>query len=349
MISEVKIGEKYIGKGSNVYVVAELGVNHNGDINIIEKLIDEAAEAKVDAIKFQKFKTEKLVIKEAPKAKYQEVTTDKSESQYDMLKRLELNDEKIQHLYSYAISKGLDAFATPFDNESVDYLYDLGIKAYKIGSGDITNIPMLKRVARKGLPIILSAGMSTLGEIEDALDAIRSEGNEKIVLMHCTSNYPTEDCNVNLRAMNTMMTAFQLPTGYSDHTLGTAVSIAAVAMGAVIIEKHFTLDRSLPGPDHSASLEPKELKSMVKDIRTVEMALGSPIKKPNPSELEVKHIAQKSLVATVNIKKGEKITEEMLDIKRPGGGIKPKHLEMVIGRIATQDIKSDTIIIYDMV
>lgn len=348
-MNSVQVGEKHIGEGNNVYIVAELGVNHNGDINIIKELIDKAAEANVDAVKFQKFKTEKLVIKDAPKAKYQEITTDKTESQFDMLKRLELDDNKIQYLYNYAISKGLDAFATPFDNESVDYLYNLGIKAYKIGSGDITNIPMLKRVAQKGIPIILSAGMSTLGEIEDALDAIRSEGNEKIVLMHCTSNYPTEDYNVNLKAMNTMRMAFQLPTGYSDHTLGTAVSIAAVARGAVIIEKHFTLDRSLPGPDHSASLEPKELKSMVKDIRTVEKALGSYIKRPNPSELEVKHVAQKSLVSKVNIKKGEKITEEMLEIKRPGGGIKPKHFEMIIGRVATQDIKADTIITYDMV
>ena len=348
-MNSVQVGEKHIGEGNNVYIVAELGVNHNGDINIIKELIDKAAEANVDAVKFQKFKTEKLVIKDAPKAKYQEITTDKTESQFDMLKRLELDDNKIQYLYNYAISKGLDAFATPFDNESVDYLYNLGIKAYKIGSGDITNIPMLKRVAQKGIPIILSAGMSTLGEIEDALDAIRSEGNEKIVLMHCTSNYPTEDYNVNLKAMNTMRMAFQLPTGYSDHTLGTAVSIAAVARGAVIIEKHFTLDRSLPGPDHSASLEPKELKSMVKDIRTVEKALGSYIKRPNPSELEVKHVAQKSLVAKVNIKKGEKITEEMLELKRPGGGIKPKHFEMIIGRVATQDIKADTIITYDMV
>ena len=208
---------------------------------------------------------------------------------------------------------------------------------------------MLKKIAKKGLPVILSAGMSTLGEIEDALDAIRSEGNDKIVLMHCTSNYPTNEEDVNLKAMNTMMTAFQIPTGYSDHTMGTAVSIAAVARGAVIIEKHFTLDRSLPGPDHSASLEPKELKELVEGIRAVERALGSPIKKPNKSELEVKYVAQKSIVAAMEIKKGEIITEEMLTVKRPGGGIKPKYLQFVVGREAKVDIKEDSIISLDMI
>lgn len=345
----VNIDGKIIGKGHPAYIVAELGVNHNGNMALVKELIDKASEAGVDAIKFQKFKTEALVTKNAPKARYQEVTTDAEESQFDMLKRLELSENSLQELYNYAKFKGIEAFATPFDDESVDFLYDLGIKAYKVGSGDITNVPMLKKIAKKGLPVILSAGMSTLGEIEDALDAIRSEGNEQIVLMHCTSNYPTNEEDVNLRAMNTMMTAFQLPTGYSDHTMGTAVSIAAVARGAVIIEKHFTLDRSLPGPDHSASLEPKELKELVDGIRAVERALGSPIKRPNPSELEVKHVAQKSVVAAKEIKKGTIITEDMLTVKRPGGGIKPKHLELVVGREAKVDINEDSIISIDMI
>lgn len=345
----IKIDDKVIGKGYPTYIVAELGVNHNGNMELVKELIDKASEAGVDAIKFQKFKTESLVTKNAPKAKYQEVTTDAGESQFDMLKRLELSENSLQELYNYAKFKGIEAFATPFDDESVDFLYNLGIKAYKVGSGDITNIPMLKKIAKKGLPVILSAGMSTLGEIEDALDAIRSEGNDKIVLMHCTSNYPTNEEDVNLKAMNTMMTAFQIPTGYSDHTMGTAVSIAAVARGAVIIEKHFTLDRSLPGPDHSASLEPKELKELVEGIRAVERALGSPIKKPNKSELEVKYVAQKSIVAAMEIKKGEIITEEMLTVKRPGGGIKPKYLQFVVGREAKVDIKEDSIISLDMI
>ena len=345
----IKIDDKVIGKGYPTYIVAELGVNHNGNMELVKELIDKASEAGVDAIKFQKFKTESLVTKNAPKAKYQEVTTDAAESQFDMLKRLELSENSLQELYNYAKFKGIEAFATPFDDESVDFLYNLGIKAYKVGSGDITNIPMLKKIAKKGLPVILSAGMSTLGEIEDALDAIRSEGNDNIVLMHCTSNYPTNEDDVNLRAMNTMMTAFQIPTGYSDHTMGTAVSIAAVARGAVIIEKHFTLDRSLPGPDHSASLEPKELKELVEGIRAVERALGSPIKKPNKSELEVKYVAQKSIVAAMEIKKGEIITEEMLTVKRPGGGIKPKYLQFVVGREAKLDIKEDSIISLDMI
>lgn len=345
----IKIDDKVIGNGYPTYIVAELGVNHNGNMELVKELIDKASEAGVDAIKFQKFKTESLVTKNAPKAKYQEVTTDAAESQFDMLKRLELSENSLQELYNYAKFKGIEAFATPFDDESVDFLYNLGIKAYKVGSGDITNIPMLKKIAKKGLPVILSAGMSTLGEIEDALDAIRSEGNDNIVLMHCTSNYPTNEDDVNLRAMNTMMTAFQIPTGYSDHTMGTAVSIAAVARGAVIIEKHFTLDRSLPGPDHSASLEPKELKELVEGIRAVERALGSPIKKPNKSELEVKYVAQKSIVAAMEIKKGEIITEEMLTVKRPGGGIKPKYLQFVVGREAKLDIKEDSIISLDMI
>lgn len=348
-MDKVKVGTRYIGKGEPTFIVAEIGVNHNGNMDLVKKLIDEASNAGVDAIKFQKFKTEALVTKNAPKAKYQEVTTDKSESQYDMLKRLELTEDNLRELYSYATSKGIEAFATPFDDESVDFLYDLGVKAYKVGSGDITNIPMLKKMAKKGLPIILSAGMSTLGEIEDALEAIRMEGNENIILMHCTSNYPTNEEDVNLRAMNTMMTAFQLPTGYSDHTMGTSISIAAVAMGAVIIEKHFTLDRNLAGPDHKASLEPQELKELVTGIRNVEKALGSPIKRPNKSEMDVKHVAQKSVVATQDIKKGDVITREMLTVKRPGGGIKPKYLELIVGRKAAVDIPQDTIILFDMI
>lgn len=345
----VKIDNKFIGGGYPTYIVAELGVNHNGDIKLVKKLIDKASEAGVDAIKFQKFKTEALVIKDAPKAKYQEVTTSSEESQFDMLKKLELSEKDLKELYNYAKSKGIEAFATPFDDKSVEFLYDLGIKVYKIGSGDITNIPMLKKIAKKGLPVILSTGMSTLGEIEDALDVIREEGNNEIVLMHCTSNYPANENDVNLKAMNTMMTAFQLPTGYSDHTMGTAVSIAAVARGAVIIEKHFTLDRSFEGPDHSSSLEPKELKKLVDEIRLVEKALGSPIKRPNESELEVKYVAQKSIVAIREIKRGTIITEDMIGVKRPGGGIKPKYLELVLGREAKIDIKEDTIISMDMI
>ncbi|MCR4943546.1 MAG: N-acetylneuraminate synthase [Clostridium sp.] len=348
-MDKVKIGNKYIGKNEKVYIVAELGVNHNGDMNIVKELIDKASEAGVDAIKFQKFKTESLVTKDSPKAKYQEVTTDASESQFDMLKRLELNEENLKELYAYAKSKNIEAFATPFDDASVDFLYDLGIKAYKVGSGDITNIPMLKRIAKTGLPIILSTGMSTLGEIEEALEAIRSQGNDDVVLMHCTSNYPSDENDVNLKAMNTMMQAFQLPTGYSDHTMGTAVSVAAVARGAVIIEKHFTLDRSMPGPDHMSSLEPEELKQLVQQIRAVEKALGSPIKKPNKSEYEVKNVAQKSIVSACDIKKGEIISEEMLTCKRPSSGIKPKYFELVVGRVAKKDIKSDTIINIDMI
>lgn len=345
----IKIGDKFIGKGNPVYIVAEIGVNHNGDMKILKRLIDSASECGVDAIKFQKFKTEALVTKNAPKAEYQKITTDEKESQFEMLKRLELTESNLKELYEYAKSKDIEAFATPFDDESVDFLYDLGIKAYKVGSGDITNIPMLKKIARKKLPIILSTGMSTLGEIEEAISSIVEEGNDEIILMHCTSNYPTNENDVNLKAMNTMMTAFRIPTGYSDHTMGIAVSLAAVARGAVIIEKHFTLDRELPGPDHSSSLEPKELKELVNSVRVIERALGSSIKKPNKSEIEVKNVAQKSIVARTKIKKGEIIQEDMVTIKRPGGGIKPKYINLVIGREAKVDIKADTSITIDMI
>jgi N-acetylneuraminate synthase/N,N'-diacetyllegionaminate synthase len=232
--------------------------------------------------------------------------------------------------------------------ESVDFLYSLDVAAYKVGSGDITNLPMLKKIASMKKPIILSTGMSTLGEIEDALEAIESEGNDQVLLLHCTSNYPTNEEDVNLNAMNTMKLAFGLPVGYSDHTMGIEVSIAAVAMGAVVIEKHFTLDRNLPGPDHRASLEPKELKELVIGIRKVEKALGSFIKKPTESEIEVKNVAQKSIVASRDLKLGEIITADMLECKRPGTGIPPKLMNLVVGKKLKCDIEQDTILSFDM-
>ena len=344
----IKIGDRVVGEKNKTFIVAEIGVNHNGDMSIVKELIDEAVNAGVDAIKFQKFNTEKLVTKNAPKAKYQEKTTDSKESQYEMLKRLELSAEQLHELKAYADSKGILSFATPFDMESVDFLYSLDVAAYKVGSGDITNLPMLKKIASMKKPIILSTGMSTLGEIEDALEAIESEGNDQVLLLHCTSNYPTNEEDVNLNAMNTMKLAFGLPVGYSDHTMGIEVSIAAVAMGAVVIEKHFTLDRNLPGPDHRASLEPKELKELVIGIRKVEKALGSFIKKPTESEIEVKNVAQKSIVASRDLKLGEIITADMLECKRPGTGIPPKLMNLVVGKKLKCDIEQDTILSFDM-
>lgn len=348
-MNKIKIGKKYIGYGEPAFIIAEMGVNHNGDMRLVRKIIDEAVEAGVDAIKFQKFTTEDLVTVNAPKAKYQEATTDSSESQFKMLKKLELSTEQLKELKAYADQKGILSFATPFDENSVDFLEELDVEAYKIGSGDVTNIPLLKKVAMKGKPIILSTGMSTLSDVEEAVEAVFSQGNQKLILMHCTSNYPTDLKDVNLKAMDTVQQAFSLPTGYSDHTMGISVSVAAVARGAVAIEKHFTLDRSLEGPDHLASLEPDELKQLVSEIRNVEACLGSSIKKPAESELEVKLVAQKSIVATTNIKAGTILTSEMLTCKRPSTGIPPKYIDVVVGRKATVDILKDNVITWEMV
>ncbi|MEH7366222.1 N-acetylneuraminate synthase, partial [Priestia megaterium] len=327
---------------------AEMGVNHNGDMNLVRELIDKAAEAGVDAIKFQKFTTEDLVTVNAPKAKYQEATTSQDETQFQMLKKLELSTSQLKDLKNYADSKGILSFATPFDEKSVDFLEELEVQAYKIGSGDVTNLPLLRKVASKNKPLILSTGMSTLGEVEDAVNAVLSTGNQELVLMHCTSNYPTDLQDVNLKAMDTIAAAFGLPTGYSDHTMGITVSVAAVARGAVAIEKHFTLDRSLEGPDHAASLEPEELSKLVKEIRNVETCLGTAIKKPANSELEVKLVAQKSIVAATDIKKGQVITQDMLTFKRPSSGIQPKYVDLVVGRVATENIIKDSIITWEM-
>lgn len=347
-MKSVRIGKHIIGEGNPTFIVAEMGVNHNGELSNVYKLIDAAAEAGVDAIKFQKFTTEKLVTVSAPKANYQLSTTDEKESQFEMLKKLELSPEQLIKLKNYADSKGIMSFATPFDEESADFLMDIGVEAFKIGSGDLTNLPLLKRVAKKGLPVIISAGMSRMGEVEDALDAIYEEGNEQVILLHCTSNYPTSAKDSNLRVMSTLKQAFQIPTGYSDHTMGISVPTAAVALGAVMIEKHFTLDRGLEGPDHLASLEPDELREMVFSIRDVEVALGSPIKKPLEAELEVRSVAHKSIVAAVDIPAGSVITNEMLTVKRPGTGIPPKYMGWIVGRTAKQDISVDSLVSWEV-
>ena len=330
------------------FIIAEAGVNHNGDVDVAKKLIDAAKEAGADAVKFQTFKAENIVVKNAEKAKYQKVIA-KEETQYEMLKKLELSDDDFKDLADYARKKDILFLSSPFDEESTDLLYELDVPAFKIGSGEITNFPLLKYIAKKEKPIILSTGMSSLGEVEEALNVIKSEGIEDVILLQCVSNYPARIEDVNLRAMETLKQSFKIPVGFSDHTLGITASIAAVASGACVIEKHFTLDRNLPGPDHKASLEPDELKEMVKAIRDVEKALGDGIKRPTKDEVAIKRVARRSIVAKIDILEGAIITEEMLEVKRPGTGIPPKYMDMIVGRKAKENIKGDEIIAMGMI
>lgn len=325
-----------------LFIIAEAGVNHNNDIYLARKMIDAACEAGADAVKFQTFKAANLASRLAQKAKYQIENMRTSESQYEMLKKLELPYEIHFELKSYCESKGIVFMSTPFDFESADFLESLNIGVYKISSGDLTNIPFLKYIALKGKPIILSTGMSTLGEIEEALNAIYSTGNKDVTVLHCTTNYPTQFSEVNLNAMKTIESAFNVKVGYSDHTEGIEIPIAAAALGAKIIEKHFTLDKNMEGPDHKASLEPHELKLMVTAIRRIEISLGDGFKRVSDSEKSIMGNVRKSIIAVKEIKKNSIITEQDLCIKRPATGIEPKYYEQVIGKGARSDIPAES-------
>jgi N-acetylneuraminate synthase/N,N'-diacetyllegionaminate synthase len=345
---KIKIGNKIIGENKQCFIIAEAGVNHNGSMELAKKLIDKAKECGANAIKFQTFKAEEVVSKNVPMAKYQKENIDKNESQLEMIKKLELGYEGFIELKRYCDEKNIIFLSTPHCESAIDFLEPL-VPAYKIGSGDLTNLPFLEKVAKKGKPIILSTGMGTIEEVRDAIHAIKGEGNDKLILLHCTTNYPAKIEEVNLRAMETMQKEFNCPVGYSDHTLGTEVPIAAVALGAKVIEKHFTLDKSLPGPDHKASLEPNELEEMIRRIRNIEIALGDGIKKPTPSEIEIAKIVRKSVVAEKFIPAGTEIKEDMLAIKRPGTGLPPKYLEKIIGKKAKRDIRRDEMISWDKI
>lgn len=330
-----------MGENAPCFIIAEAGVNHNGDVNLAKRLVDVAMKAGADAVKFQSFKAENVVTRKAAKAKYQAQTTGSAESQYEMIKKLELSAGNFVGLVHYAQKKGILFLSTPFDKDSVDLLDGLGVPAFKIASGEITNFPLIRYIAEKGKPVILSTGMSTLGEINEALQVIQSEGIKDIVLLHCTTAYPAKVEDVNLKAMETLRREFKVPVGLSDHTLGITIPIAAVALGACVIEKHFTLDKSLPGPDHQASLEPKELKQMNETIREVEKAMGDGNKMPTEEERQIQKAVRRSIVARVNIPKGTIITEAMLDIKRPGTGLEPKYMDKVIGAVARYRIQQD--------
>ena len=330
------------------FIIAEAGVNHNGDIDIAKQLVDKAYEAGADAIKFQTFKSENLVTEHAPKAEYQKETTGDG-SQFAMLKKLELSIEDHIILKKYCEEKGIMFISTPFDFESVDLLEKIDVPLYKVSSGDLTNLPLLNYIANKNKPIILSTGMANLGEVEEAINTIYETGNNKLILLHCTSNYPTAYEDVNLRAMLTMQEAFKLPVGYSDHTIGIEVPIAAVTLGAKVIEKHFTLDRKMEGPDHKASLEPYELKMMVNSIRNIEIAMGDGIKRCNKSEEKSKFVSRKSIVAKHDIKKGQVITQDLIVYKRPASGLPPKFVKYILGKKARAEIRKDEVIDFEKV
>lgn len=329
-----------------VFIIAEAGVNHNGDIALAEKLVDVAVSAGADAVKFQTFKADKVVGKGAQKAEYQKKTTDSAESQYEMIKRLELNEAAHRTLMDVCSKKGIMFLSTPFDLDSVDLLSGMGLNIFKIPSGEITNLPYLRKIGALRKEVIISTGMADLGEIKDALEVLTKAGTplEKITVLHATTEYPCPMEDVNLRAMQTIKDAFGVRVGYSDHTLGIDAAIAAVAMGASVIEKHFTLDRKMEGPDHKASLEPDELKEMVRAIRNVEKAVGDGIKKPAPSEIKNISIARKSIVAARGVKAGETFTTENITVKRPGGGINPMRWNEILGQVAKKDYNTDELI-----
>ncbi len=334
---------KYSFKENKVFIIAEAGVNHNGNVIIAKKMIDAAKRAGVDAVKFQTFKAELFISKFAPKAPYQKKATGTAESQLEMVRKLELTKGAHIELMTHCKKSGLMFLSTPFDLESADVLKSLGLKIFKIPSGEITNLPLLKKIGGLKKKIIMSTGMSTLDEIKKAFDVVVKAGTRKenITLLHCNTEYPTPFEDVNLRAMLQLKDVFKVDVGYSDHTTGIEVSIAAVALGATVIEKHFTLDKNMHGPDHQASLEPKELSDMVKAIRHIEKALGSLDKKPSPSEIKNILIARKSIVAARDIQKGEIFTEKNLAVKRPATGLNPMLWDQVAGRKAKQFFGED--------
>lgn len=328
-----------------VYIIAEAGVNHNGDIQLAKKLCEAAKQAGVDAVKFQTWKTENIVTQGAPLAVYQQLNiSSKGDSQFEMLKKLELSYYDFVELKNYCDTIGVQFLSTPDDEESLEFLSGLNLDYIKIGSGEVNNIPYLRKIGAKKQPVILSTGMSFLGDIERAYNILLESGASSVKLLHCTSNYPCPMNEVNLNAMLTLKAAFKCEVGYSDHTLGIEVPIAAVALGATIIEKHFTLDKNMDGPDHKASLNPEELKEMVQSIRNIEIALGNGIKCPNNSETETSKVVWKSIVAAEIIEKGSVFTEENLTVKRTGEGIPASLWDLVIGKKAKRTFMSDEVI-----
>ena len=347
-VRRIGIGGRDLAADGPCFVIGEAGVNHNGDLALAHRLVDAASAAGADAVKFQTFSAAALVTTSSPKAGYQLQTTDRAESQFAMLSRLELGREAFAELKRHAERKGIVFLSTPFDEGSADLLGDLGVEAFKIASSEITNVALLAHVARLGKPMLISTGMATMGEIEEALGVVTAAGDPPVVLLHCVSDYPADPAEANLRAIATLRGAFGLPVGYSDHTPGIEVSLAAVALGARVIEKHVTLDRSLPGPDQAASIEPPELDALVKGIRTIERALGDGRKRPTARERDTARALRRSLVTRHAIKAGTVLTDEMLDARRPGTGIPPAMRPYVVGRRVRVDLPAEAPIAIDM-
>ena len=332
---------------SNVYFIAEAGVNHNGDIETALKMVKVAKECGADAVKFQTFKTELNVSKHAKLANYQEKSKVEVDNQLEMLKQLELGREDFQRIKAYCDKLNVHFISTPDDQWSVDFLVELKAAFIKIASAEMDNVPFLKMIGRTGKPVILSTGMSTLDEVELAVDTLQKAGAKTLALLHCTSNYPTEPAYVNLKAMVTLADTFKLKVGFSDHTLGCEAAVAAVALGAEIIEKHFTLDKNLPGPDQQASADPSELNTCIQMVRKVEMMLGDGIKRPQPTEMRMIPSMRRSLVASRGLRKGEILKPEMIQFKRPGTGISPAFLESILGMELLTDLEEDDILFWE--
>ncbi len=325
-----------------VYIIAEAGVNHNGDVELARQLIDAAKAAKADAVKFQTFKTEKILTRTASMADYQKENLGSEYTQFQMIKALELSFEHFAELKAYSESIGIEFLSTPDDEDSLNFLADeLDLPWIKIGSGEVTNLPFLRQIARKQKPLILSTGMSTLGEVERAVRTLRQINEQELILLHCTTNYPCPPDEVNLLAMQTLKQAFNVKVGYSDHTIGSEVPVAAVALGAVMIEKHITLDKHMEGPDHRASLDPSEFGEMVRQIRAIELALGNGVKWPNPSEEKIKHLVRRRVVAARDMTAGTRLSQNDLMFKRANGGIFAEHVDELIGMVLNQAIEED--------
>lgn len=348
MAKTIHIGSKCIGEKQPCFIIAEAGINHNGKLPLAKKLVDVAVRAGADAVKFQTFKAEGVVTGDVDIASYQKKNIKKNLTQLQMIKHYEFSYETFKELKAYCDKKKILFLSTPHSFDAIDFLEDL-VPAYKFGSGDLTNLPALEYASKKHKPILLGTGMATLREVGDAIRVIHKNGNRQVIVLHCTTNYPCPLEEVNLRAMLTMQHSLDCLVGYSDHTIGITVPLMAAALGAVVIEKHFTLDRAMPGPDHAASLEPDELKQMVTELRTVETVLGSYAKKPTRSEKEIMKLVRKSIVASQPVKEGAVLRRTMLDFKRPGTGLSPMHLKQLLGRKTKKPIKKDQLIRFDMV
>ncbi len=340
----ITIGKRRIGRGHPCFIIAEAGVNHNGDLTLAKELIDAAAQAGADAVKFQNFTAASLVSRGAPKADYQKATTPGRESQFEMIRKLELSEDMTRALFEYAAQKRILFLSTGFDERSVNVLDRIGVPAFKIGSGDITDIPLLQHIGSKRKPVILSTGMSYLEEVESAISSIEEAGCSELALLHCVSSYPANPESANLRALTTLEKTFTRPVGFSDHSLGFEVAVAAIALGACILEKHITLDNQLPGPDHKVSLTPHRFQDLIRALRVVEAAMGDGGKHPSASELEIRDVARKSIVASCDIPPGTLITRQMLAFKRPGTGIAPGQWGRLVGKTANRLIIQDTLI-----